>query len=266
VREARGGLHEGSVVTTATEMSLEDDSFWDGLFRELETIGLSGSTLPENKDVIKAFFRDKWMRGELEEQPPSEDLTSSELPSIKSFALSGTTARLDDRLAEEPTLDDTSVSRDDLASPPVVFHNPFGHLDETPTAAFSRNPNARLNSVSSSSGKRRKSRLGSALFKLFGSDAALLKAASENDAKQVADLIRKGANVNVKDRWGWAPMSMAAYGGYADIAKLLIEAGADLDYQDVDNDKPIDLATSKGHTDVVLLIQEEMTRRAIEEG
>ena len=94
----------------------------------------------------------------------------------------------------------------------------------------------------------------------------LLEAASEGDTDKVADLISKGANVNVKDRWGWAPMSMAAYGGYPEIAKLLMEAGADLDYQDVDGDTPLDLATNKGHTPVVLLIQEEITRRTVESG
>ena len=59
---------------------------------------------------------------------------------------------------------------------------------------------------------------------------------------------------------------MAAYGGYPDIARLLIEAGADLEYKDVDGDTPLDLATNKGHTAVVLLIQDELTRRAIETG
>jgi ankyrin repeat protein len=114
--------------------------------------------------------------------------------------------------------------------------------------------------------KKRKFRLGSTLYKILGSDQALLEAASDNDAKKVAELIRRGANINVKDKWGWAPMSMAAYGGYCDIAKLLMEAGADLDYEDVDGDSPLSLAESKGHTDVVLLIQEEMTQRAIDQG
>jgi ankyrin repeat protein len=59
---------------------------------------------------------------------------------------------------------------------------------------------------------------------------------------------------------------MAAYGGYPDIVRLLIEAGADLEYKDVDGDTPLDLATNKGHTAVVLLIQDELTRRAIETG
>jgi hypothetical protein len=34
----------------------------------------------------------------------------------------------------------------------------------------------------------------------------------------------------------------------------------------VDGDSPLSLAESKGHTDVVLLIQEEMTQRAIDQG
>lgn len=81
---------------------------------------------------------------------------------------------------------------------------------------------------------------------MFRSDLPLLEAASDGDAKRVAELIYRGANVNVKDRWGWRPMSMAAYGGYEEIARMLILAGAELDYKDVDEDSPLDLATNRG--------------------
>jgi ankyrin repeat protein len=218
-------------------------------------VGLSQSALSENRDLIKAYFRDKWLCGELEEQP-EEGIISSESRSIAPPSiLSGTTARGDRR---ESDIETTSL--------PIVFDNPFAHLDQTPTIRATSDTTAHLSTISSLTTKLRKSSLSSSLFKFFGSDAALLDAASDNDIKKVLSLIRKGANVNVKDKWGWAPMSMAAYGGYADIAKLLIEAGADLEYRDVDGDGPLDLAESKGHTDVVLIIQEEMTKRATEHG
>lgn len=56
---------------------------------------------------------------------------------------------------------------------------------------------------------------------------------------------------------------MAAYGGHVDVAKLLLEHGADLDNIDVDGDTPEHLATNRGHAAVVFLFEEERQRRAM---
>lgn len=257
--EVRAGLHEGSVVSTASLDSIDTKEAWEGLRRELETIGISKTVINENQDFITGWFRESFARGELEEETPL-DLTETTSITSPPSVLSGTTA-----VTHPTSLLSASTTVVDSSSTSFQFSNPFDKYFETiqPTIS-SESSTTRKSSGGSSS--RKKSRIGSLMFKVFRSDALLLEAASDGNADRVADLIRKGANINVKDRWGWAPMSMAAYGGYADIAKLLIEAGADLDYQDVDGDTPLDLATNKGHTPVVLLLQEEMTRRTVENG
>lgn len=57
---------------------------------------------------------------------------------------------------------------------------------------------------------------------------ALLNAINRNNLQQVEELIRQGADVDELDRNGDAPLVMAAYKGYADIVKALLEAGADV--------------------------------------
>ncbi|WP_353930655.1 ankyrin repeat domain-containing protein [Okeanomitos corallinicola TIOX110] len=57
---------------------------------------------------------------------------------------------------------------------------------------------------------------------------ALMKAISKNDISQVQKLIQAGANVNELDSNQDAPLVIAAYKGYHQIVKLLLEAGADV--------------------------------------
>jgi ankyrin repeat protein len=54
---------------------------------------------------------------------------------------------------------------------------------------------------------------------------------------------------------------MCGYGGYPDIARLLMDNGADLDNVDVDGDTPEILAMNRGHADMVLLFDEERLKR-----
>jgi ankyrin repeat protein len=57
---------------------------------------------------------------------------------------------------------------------------------------------------------------------------ALMKAVQANDIAQVRKLVAQGTNVNELDQNQDAPLIMAAYKGYAEIVKLLLEAGADV--------------------------------------
>lgn len=113
--------------------------------------------------------------------------------------------------------------------------------------------------------KRRKSSpFSSLIFKLFSSNQKIIQAASDGDPEEVSRLLGLGVQVNTKDRWGWTAMSMAAYGGHEEVARVLISHRASLDHRDVDDDTPLTLALNKGHRNLVLMIEEEMTRRAIE--
>ncbi len=54
---------------------------------------------------------------------------------------------------------------------------------------------------------------------------------------------------------------MCGYGGYTDIARLLLDHGADLDNIDVDGESPEDLARNRGNREMVILFEEERRRR-----
>jgi ankyrin repeat protein len=71
-------------------------------------------------------------------------------------------------------------------------------------------------------------------------------AADEGDLERVRSLIHKRANVNASDRWRWTALHMAAYGGYNDIAKDLIAAGADLMAMTVGGPSLIQCSSSMG--------------------
>jgi hypothetical protein len=263
-KEVRSGLHEGSVVSTASVDTINSRDVWDVLRRELETIGLSSVTVTENQPFITDWLRDAFMRGEMEEDIPTE-LSTPQLPhTFSPSLLSGSTnyADTESALSPTPTRHKSPAVGKSLFRGRFLNHV-FGRPDDVPR---------QLEITTSSTdkfltpSKSRKSRLSSLMFTLFGSDLQLIQAASDGNADRVAHLIQNGANVNAKDKWDWRPMSMAAYGGHPDIARLLIKVGADLEYRDVDGDTPLDLATNRGHTAVVVLIQEELTRRAMEAG
>jgi ankyrin repeat protein len=57
---------------------------------------------------------------------------------------------------------------------------------------------------------------------------ALMEAVQANDVAQVRNLIAQGADVSTLDENQDAPLIMAAYKGYTDIVRLLLEAGADI--------------------------------------
>lgn len=57
---------------------------------------------------------------------------------------------------------------------------------------------------------------------------ALMQAVNANNAAKVRDLIAQGVNINEYDSSGDAPLVMAAYKGYTEIVRLLLEAGADV--------------------------------------
>ncbi len=57
---------------------------------------------------------------------------------------------------------------------------------------------------------------------------ALMNAVKKNDVDAVRKLIAQGVNVDELDSGGDAPLVMAAYNGYTEITRLLLEAGADV--------------------------------------
>ena len=82
-----------------------------------------------------------------------------------------------------------------------------------------------------------------------------------NPAAMVALLIQHGGNVDVTDNHGTAPLHMVARSGDVDVAKALIEAGADVNARNVNyegdaDNSPLHLAIHAGHGDLARLLIE----------
>ena len=87
----------------------------------------------------------------------------------------------------------------------------------------------------------------------------LFAAVEKNDIQKVRFLLPLGADVNAKDPYAnMTPLMMAAYDGYTEIAKLLIEKGAEVNAKGgVDMDMtPLIYAASQDRLDMVKLLIE----------
>jgi uncharacterized protein len=60
----------------------------------------------------------------------------------------------------------------------------------------------------------------------------LVEAAARGDARQVADLLERGANVDERDASGRTAVTAAVYAGSAPTVRVLVDAGADVNLQD----------------------------------
>jgi len=68
-------------------------------------------------------------------------------------------------------------------------------------------------------------------------------------------LISKGADVNLCDRDGWSPLSVAAFYGHAEVIKELLAAGADPSKEVEDGDTAYDKAVAWDHPDCAALLK-----------
>lgn len=88
----------------------------------------------------------------------------------------------------------------------------------------------------------------------------LFVAVEKNDIQKVGVLLPLGADVNAKDPYAnMTPLMMAAYDGYTEIAKLLIEKGAQVNAKGgVDMDMtPLIYAASQDQLDMVKLLMDK---------
>ncbi|NAZ34551.1 MAG: hypothetical protein GU356_09810 [Pyrobaculum sp.] len=69
-------------------------------------------------------------------------------------------------------------------------------------------------------------------------------------------LLEHGADLNAKNEGGWTPLHLAALNGRVDIVATLLEHGADPNVQDKFGRTPLHLAASEGRVEVVRLLLE----------
>ena len=61
------------------------------------------------------------------------------------------------------------------------------------------------------------------------------------------DLIEAGADVNAKDNDGFTPLSICAEKGHLEVSRALIEKGADVNAKEDDGVTPLYVCTQEGH-------------------
>jgi hypothetical protein len=284
--EHRAGYRQGSVLSSKTAATLDISDDWVEIKRELEDVGVPVLAVHEHREYIKTWLQAALEAGAMDEDPnlirgsPSGSVVA--LPQLQSLSSEAASApppfpppdsgegmsRLSTRLSSEPTAVNASIDARremPLASQPTLTNQLFDAKwlelrDET-----GQEPDVPPSLVPTTK-RRKSSQLNALIHKLLKSDQKIIQAASDGNAEEVERLLSLGVNVNTKDKWGWTAMSMAAYGGHAEVARVLMSHGATLDHKDVDQDTPLSLARNRGHRTLVMMIEEETTRRALEEG
>ena len=119
-------------------------------------------------------------------------------------------------------------------------------------------------------------------------DQQLLDTIGYGNLNEVKNLIRKGANVNARDRWGIpfllralprhqeiakylitngadvntktsddnTVLMLAAYYGLFDLVKFLVQNGADINAVDANNDTALSIAQRKGFTEIANFLED----------
>ena len=78
--------------------------------------------------------------------------------------------------------------------------------------------------------------------------------------REVAEtLIRKGAQINVRDSLGFTPLLLSLTGGTFDIAQLLVEHGADVMVRTRKGETPLMLAQEGASPELVDLIRSKIS-------
>ena len=84
-------------------------------------------------------------------------------------------------------------------------------------------------------------------------DQAMIEAAAVGDRAAVERLLGDGASVGATDASGRTALVAAAYGNHVEVAEALVEAGADVNAQDVSQQSAFLIATSEVGDDPRLL-------------
>jgi uncharacterized protein len=103
--------------------------------------------------------------------------------------------------------------------------------------------------------------LGLALsVSLLAGCGSLSKSAIKGDVEGVKKYLARGESVNEVDRWGWTPLMWTAYYNYYDVAKFLLEHGANVNartqksYHSIEtNSTPLIVASYYGFDGMVRL-------------
>jgi len=85
-------------------------------------------------------------------------------------------------------------------------------------------------------------------------DAAWERAIHDGDVEATRTLLRSGADVDARDRYGQTALMLAAHRGHREIVEVLIDAGADLDVTAKYNLSALMLAIVAGHAAIARVL------------
>ncbi|MBQ7543717.1 MAG: ankyrin repeat domain-containing protein [Synergistaceae bacterium] len=77
--------------------------------------------------------------------------------------------------------------------------------------------------------------------------ADLLSVCWSGSSAEIEGAIRRGANLNAKDKYGWTALHWAAYRGLSDTAELLLRYGADVNARNVNGSTALHEAARSDH-------------------
>ena len=83
-------------------------------------------------------------------------------------------------------------------------------------------------------------------------DSDLIQNAADGNLEKVLDLLRRGANVNAKDKNGWTALIHASFKGHLEVARILLNhEGVDVNIKSQRGWTALIWASSQGHVEVV---------------
>ncbi|KAK3897205.1 potassium channel AKT1 [Staphylotrichum tortipilum] len=266
VAEVQAGLREGSVVTQPdVAETIDSPDVWKELRRDLEDVGISAVIVEENKNYILTWMKQAFQDGSLDERcdptslpSPSRSLEVGHLPSDSGYGGSETHSEQGRKGSGISLCLANNVFEEELRQQRVEWRP--GEDGRQETGEWVRARSDTDMTVPAVKVRRRTDPVG-LIRKLFKNETDVIEAASDGDIDKVAKLISLGMDVNARDRWGWSALSMCGYGGFKNIARLLLDHGADLDNVDVDGDTPSSLAVQRGHAELVIMFDEERAAR-----
>lgn len=271
----QASLREGSVVTAPdVAQTIDSPDVWKELRRDLEDVGISAAVVEENREYVLGWIKQAIQDGALDERCDPVTLPSSwpnsghnngVLLSDSGYGGSERSSSFGSgmipcsgfnlSMANSVFEDELKRQRAEWACEEAGSRE-IGEGEEAPGLKLGSEaapaPTVRV---------RRRTDPVVMFKKLFKNETDIIEAASDGDLDGVAKLVSLGMDVNARDRWGWSALSMCGYGGHKQIARLLLDHGANLDNVDVDGDTPSSLAAQRGHAQLVIMIDEERAAR-----
>ncbi|GAB1317973.1 hypothetical protein MFIFM68171_08183 [Madurella fahalii] len=272
--EVQEGLREGSVITLEdSAQAISTDDVWMELRRDLEDVHISPSAAEQNRKFILEHIQNALAAGKMEElapcDPPAPIRSEAGLEMKAPVPYPSSDSGYGGSIAHASERGSISVPTHTV----IAANNAFEELRRQRTEWWPRNntelltpghstPATTADNINAAFPKiRRRARPISFIKKLVVREKAIIEAASNGAIYKVAECISLGMDINVRDRWGWSSLSMAAYGGHMAVARLLLDHGADLDNMDVDGETPTSLAAQRGHNELVAMFDEERELR-----